>query len=316
MKALMVAVLVAAAMTVVGVASTSAQAATPCAAATSDRAQNVWINGSLTSSGEVNYYRFNTSASQYALITLGNLHANLALRLYDSSCHIVATSDRGGVTFEQLYRSLSAGSYYLGVSGDAGATSSYDVKFSSLSNGPRILSYHSYTDFGQFQFVGVALNNEPYPMFFRWVNVNFYNSSGHLVHSDTAGFAQPYAAPRSRIPFGLSSNIPPAYSRVTLTVVTEALQGYPPPLASHITPSPPWTDSNGDRHYPGSITNLSSQTMSLQSIAVTLYDANGNIRYLNQAVLVPDEIGPKQSGGFDVTFRNATGVNASAYLYM
>jgi hypothetical protein len=311
----MAAVLAAAALTIVGTAS-SAGAATPCAAATTDRAQNTWITGSVASAGQVNYYRFGTSVSQSALITLGDLHANLALKLYDSSCHLLATSDRGGTTYEQLYRSLIAGRYYLGVSGDSGATSSYDVKFSPLRTGMDVLSYHSYTEFGTFEFVGVALNNTAYPTFFRYVNVNFYNSSGRLVHSDTAGFAQQYVPARARVPFVLESAIPPTYTRVALSVVTEPLQGYPPPPATSISPSPPWRESQGNAHYPGSITNLSTKPLALDSVCVTLYDANGNIRYESEAVIVPDTVMPHQSGGFDAIFPAPTGVNASAYTFV
>jgi hypothetical protein len=163
--------------------------------------------------------------------------------------------------------------------------------------------------------VGEVLNNRPEAWFYRYATVRFYNSTGHLVHTDDATFPLQYARARSRVPFQMEILPPSGYTHYTVSVVSEPPGSYPAPLSASLSPSPSWLDSGQNRHYPGAIKNTSSKTEFLEWVYLTLYDANGNVRYVNGAPTVPDSLRSGATGGFDVVFANPTGVNAGAFIH-
>ena len=318
MKSALVAVLAASMLTAVAGSVSHADATTPCASATTNRALSTWLPGAVSTPTEADYYRFTTTSSEWALIKLGGLTADLQLKLYDSSCRLITTSQHAGTRFEQIYRSLSAGRYYLGVSGVGGATSSYKVRFAPLSDGTHVLSSHLFTTYYRSDLLevdGEALNNRSQAWFLRYITVKFYDSGGHLVASTDGSFARSYTGARSRMPFSAQILKPSkSFDRYTVSVTTEDPGNFPVPQTAKIVPSPAWVDSQGIRHDPGSVTNTSTKTVWLGSVAATLYDSYGNVRYMGEGVIVPDSLAPQETGGFDVVIGPAPGVNAVAWL--
>src|SRR4051794_11216877 len=85
-------------------------AANTCATATA-LPTGTWHSESLSSTVDVDWYKFTTTATTRALITLGGLAADDRLDLYGACGTLLATSSRGDFQFEELYRSLAPGSY-------------------------------------------------------------------------------------------------------------------------------------------------------------------------------------------------------------
>jgi len=295
-----------------------AAAATPCAVAAANRPLHTWIRGEVTASTAVRYSRFRTTSSGWSLIKLGALNADLQLRLYDRSCHALATSQHRGRHFEQIYRRLPAGRYYVGVFGVSGATSSYALRFAPLRDGLRTLSLHAYPEpgsTGRLEVDGEVLNNRSTPTFFRWATVTFYSSTGRRIATADATFPQQYVRARSRVPFFADLAKPRhPYSRITVVTTTEALNGYPPPPRVTIVAGARRTDSLGRLHLIGRVTNDSTKPILLGKVLATLYDTYGNVRYVNEDPISPDELRPDRTGAFDVVFDRATGVNAVRFM--
>jgi hypothetical protein len=296
--------------------TSSSQAATPCSASRSDHAQSTWLAGNVSTAATVDYFRFATGSTRWTLIKLGNMKARLRLRLYNSSCQLLDTSEHSGTHFDQIYRSLAAGHYYLGVSGVSGATGTYDVKFWPLGDGVHLLSSHAYITSYRSNLLevdGEVLNNLSHPNFFRYVNVDFYDAAGHVVAKAQGGFFDDYVGARSRQSFSVQLQTSKPYVRYTVSTITESPGSYPPLPAVTIRPGAETTDSQGDEYYPGHITNRSKERIIVGSVAVTLYDTWGNVDYLNSDSISPITLNQKATGTFDVEFLKPSGVNAAYY---
>ncbi|MGY1621668.1 hypothetical protein ACI789_05675 [Geodermatophilus sp. SYSU D00965] len=130
-----------------GLTATSAQAATPDApgsyrSVTTTTPQNTWTPGTMSSVKDVDTYRFTTTTARSARILLGDLRADYRMRLLDSAGRVLATSDRGGLANEEIYRALPAGKYFVAVDAPHGkvSASAYALRFTSLDSGLVLLS--------------------------------------------------------------------------------------------------------------------------------------------------------------------------------
>lgn len=317
MKLALVAVLAASMLTAISSSIAPADAATSCAVATTNRALSTWLPGAVSTSNRASYARFTTTSTQWTLIKLGALKTDLQLKLYDSACRLLTTSQHTGTHFEQIYRPLSAGRYFLGVSGVAGATSSYAIRFAPLRDGLQRLSAHAYiTTYRKdlLEVDGEVLNNRSSPTFFRYATVTFYSSAGHRVATTQATFSKQYVRARSRSSFTAQLIKPStSYSRFTVVMTTQALNGYPAPPSVTIVAGSPTRDSQGNLRYAGRITNKSAQPIFLGSVQATLYNTYGNVDYVNEGAISPDKLAPNRTGSFAVVFDKPTGVNAAAF---
>jgi hypothetical protein len=148
-----------------GLGTTSAQAATDAPSSyksvKTTTAQGTWVPGVLTSTRDVDTYRFTTTKSRYARILLGDLVADYRLRLLDAKGRTVATSDRAGKANEEIYRKLTAGTYYVSVDAPHGkaSTAPYVVKFNSLAEGVYVLSHAVYGSGRSAEYDFEVLNN-------------------------------------------------------------------------------------------------------------------------------------------------------------
>ena len=318
MKLPLVAALAASLLTAVPGSIAPAAASTPCSVAAPNRPLHTWQRGEVTTLNAVRYSRFRTTSSGWALIKLGGLQADLRLRLYDRACHLMATSQHRGRRFERIYRRLPAGRYYVGVSGVSGATSTYALRFAPLRDGLRTLSLHAYVEPGttdRLEVDGEVLNNRSTPIFFRWATLTFYSSTGRRVATANATFPAQYVHARSRVPFFAELAKPRhPYSRITVTTTTETLNGYPPPPRVTIVAGARGRDSLGRLHLTGRVTNDSRKPIFLGKVLATLYDAYGNVRYVNEDPISPDELRPRATGRFDAVFDHPTRVNAVRFM--
>ena len=85
---------------------------------------NTDIKGTISSSTDVDYYKFVISTGGTITVTLGTLPADYDLKLYNSAGTQVGLSQNGGTTGETISYTAAAGTYYAYVYGYSGANSS------------------------------------------------------------------------------------------------------------------------------------------------------------------------------------------------
>lgn len=302
-----------------GGALTSAATAEPpnsCTATRVNSPQGTWRSDEISSASDVDWYRFTTTSSQYALITLGGLTGDLTLALYDGSCHLVASSQHAGTRFEDIFRSLPAGRYEVRVGGASGATGAYDLKFRSLNPGTHLLDSRAFTDEnGQLAIVGQVVNNRSSYWYLRYVIATYYDRFGHVLGHEDGNFPIQVAKPRARLPFEVSGRRPAGYDHYALQLITEPTTSYidTSPSKALVEPSPSWIGSQGTRHYPGGVHNSGSTQLLLGRVVYWFFDSHARVLRLAQAPVVPSTLPAHADGGYDVTLSDAAGVTAYAY---
>lgn len=284
-----------------GMPGTAAAADAPgsCSTSAAARTKNAWLTGTIGSATDVDWYRFNVSTGTRAIVTLGNLPANYELRVYRGCSTLVGSSNRSGRQFEDIYAYLAAGSYFVRISGVAGASSpaTYALRFRTVAWGLRILSSTTWTDgSGYLHIAGEVLNNTAEPR--RWVQVDasLLNADGVTIGSAVGYSDIPTLAPWTRSPFEIVTRKPSGYTRTTLRICTPSGTGgcatgqvtSAPATGLTVAAAPSFLDAAGRRHYTGTVRNDRTSTARQILAHVTVYDAYGNVSGL--------AIGPAGSG--------------------
>ena len=207
---------------VVGLAApaTPARADVPntCAAVNVTTSVGAWHDSRIDTSSDVDWYRFSVTEPRHAMVTLGGLSSNLSLAIYDASCHLIATSARGGTMFEQIYRSFARGHYFARISGVSGATGPYALQFRVLANGFVVLSSHASVDHGRATVYGDLLDNGPTPGSALDAAAIFYDARGRVVTATNCMVEVEVIAARHRAPVDCSAFVPPSYDHYRLFV--------------------------------------------------------------------------------------------------
>src|SRR5688500_9362315 len=270
-------------------AAAAADAPSSCTS-TAISPSNTWIRDTISSSTDVDWFKFSVAAGTRAQLTLGDLPADYDVSLYSTCSTLLASSTRPDREFEEIYRQLPAGRYRVKVIGFAGAhsTSAYSLRLRTLAWGTPILSSTEWTDAaGYLHVVGEVLNNTAEPR--RWIQVDasFRNASGSVVGSAVGYTDIPTLQPWTRSPFEIISRKPTGYSTTSVKVCTPGGSGCAsgqvapaPPSGVTATPAARYVDSSGRRHYTGAVRNDGASTVRLPLAMVTLYNARGNVRGL------------------------------------
>lgn len=273
-----------------------------CAGATTDSPLGTWIKDTIEPSGDVDWFRFTTTSGLRALITLGKLAADYRLDLY-SSCGAVAlaSSNRSGVRYEELYRYLPTGTYFVKVSGVAGAHSptQYHLRFRSLVESVQVPSYRTWVDGTRLFLVGELLNNTGETRRFVKAVLTFYDSENQPIGSAWYGYSHiDLMKPRTRSPFGPAYAPIPAggYDHVTVAPDPGSVTDDVPIGNLTIKAGAPY-DSLAYRHYPGTLTNSNAFALSSTNVVVTLYNDTG--RVVNADYTYPGSLAAGASVAFD-----------------
>jgi hypothetical protein len=75
------------------------------------------IYGAIESAGDVDYYKFTTSAAGFVTINLTNLPKNYNLYLYTGLNVLLDSSAKTGIAAEKIYRKLGKNNFYVKVIG-------------------------------------------------------------------------------------------------------------------------------------------------------------------------------------------------------
>lgn len=251
------------------------------AAAAAASPANRWIQESLTPGGDEDWFRFSMAQPAWALVTLGHLPADYSLALYDAQHRLVGKSNHSGRRFEQLYRSLGAGNYFVRVSSPSGASSStpYALNFRPLPAQMVIAEKRNVGDIPGFDIKGELLNNTSSWRQVRRIHVTWFDRSGNTIGSCDEGVIPGAVAPRQRIEFDIVDGQPncgkqPSGAAAYSLRIDSAVTSIRRPAGLVMTPTTHVT-STTQRVYRGTLRNTSSQTMKDIYPTVIEYDSYG-----------------------------------------
>lgn len=299
-----------------------------CAGATSNSAQNTWLSEKINSSTDIDWFRFKLTARKRVQLTLGALPEDYRLDLFSTCSTLIASSSRSGRQFEEIVKTLPAGTYRVRVRGALSSGTAYRLRFRTLGYGLPVLSFLPDYDPGRTSdFVGEILNNTGSSRTKVRVAIRFYNSSGSLLASSTGSLGSYIIKPGGRAPFHFRGTAPLRTSRVTATV-TSSYSTTTSPTTLTVTVNPTWTwdavckqspadcpwyfDPDGNvieedlqTHYGGTIRNGHAYTVKSPLIAATFYDSLGKVidaYYLRPTNTALDHLHPGQQTTWDMTF--------------
>ena len=285
---------------------------------------NTWLKDTISSSTDVDWFKFSVAAGTRAQLILGNLPADYDMALYSTCSTLLASSTRPSREFEELYRHLPAGKYRVRVFGFDGArsASAYSLRLRTLAWGTPILSSTEWTDAsGYVHVVGEVLNNTAEPR--RWIQVDasFLNGAGSVVGRAVGYTDIPTLQPWTRSPFEIVARKPSGYASTSVKVCTPGGSGC---LSGQVAPAPftrvsatasaSYVDASGRRHYTGSVRNDGTSTAHLPLAMATLYNARGNVRGLASGPAAAASLAPGAVTSYDLIGGGTTSPNRAPAL--
>lgn len=287
--------------------------------ATTNSSLNYSFLETLSSSGDVDWFRFTTTAStpRWARVQLYGLPGDYRVHLYKSNGYtLIASSLRGGRADEEIYRSLPAATYLVRVSLQAGAvnaTKPYTLRFNTFAEGTRILSSRSFVDSIDFRHVvGEVLNNTSYRRQFVEVDITMYNANGQIIDTDFTFVLNDIMNPRTRAPFELIFEPPTGYHHYALRVQSQTTSSVPV-AGMTLTGGVPFTDEVGT-HYPGSVKNNNSFTVKYVQVVFTRYDTYGRVRDVMWTFTNPSSISSGTSASYEADADYDASITRMSYL--
>jgi glucose/arabinose dehydrogenase len=278
-------------------------AANSCGALTTNSRQGKWLKEKLSSGSDVDWYRFKLSEKGWVRIVLGALPRNYRLDLYSACGTRLASSDRSGKEFEEIYRQLAAGTYRVRVKSSTGKVDpqqDYALRFQRLGAGLRLLSSTSWLQSGTLHIHGEVLNNRGYSQRLVRVEATFYDAAGAVLGKQAAYTHVDVLRRRTRSPFAISAAAPKGYARYSLSVTGQRTeQAVVGKLA--ITANRSGTDADG-LWLRGDFTNRNSYAVRSASSVATLYDAWGRVLNTARAPTTPTQIAAGRTGSFGLSF--------------
>jgi glucose/arabinose dehydrogenase len=287
-----------------------------CAGATTTSAQGGWLYNTLSSTSDVDWYRFNVPSQTWSRILLAGLPSNYRLDLYSACGTLVASSNRTGPKWEEIYRELAAGTYRVRVrhySGGVSTTVPYGVQFTSLPTGAHILSSSAWTDSaGKLNVDGEVLNNTP-DKHRLMLTATYYDAANQFLGKQDIFAHINVMRGRTRSPFRVSVVKPAGYDHYTVAITGAwpstdlAIENLNVSSSSVVT--------NPGPSFRGNFTNQNGfQTRYTQSV-VTLYDKWATVINVRGDWTSPINVNPGASGTYNSTFtEHYAGWNRAAVL--
>ena len=177
-----------------------------------------WTSGRIGTAGDIDWYKFTLSSSRRVRIVLGDLAVGARVELYRGCSTLVAGSDQGGTTPEELFRTLSSGSYAVKVIGKTKSSSSpYALSIRSLPGSVTVLSTRTLNSDGTLRLMGEVYNNTSSQ---RQVTVTarLYSAAGTLLATRSAVTLPSIIEPQGRAPYVISGSVPPGYAKAVFSI--------------------------------------------------------------------------------------------------
>ena len=148
--------------------------------------------------------------------------------------------------------------------------------------------------------VGEVKNGASTPVEFVRINAGFYDSAGNVVASDSGYACLDVIPAGGDAPFYILVLDPPSnIARYTLQVDGRATSKQAA-TGLELSGISTRTDSSGDLHVSGQVTNRSTVTYRFVEICAAYYNAAGDVIRTDSSYARPDTLTPSQSGTFEV----------------
>ncbi|MBV9291895.1 MAG: hypothetical protein JO222_05540 [Frankiales bacterium] len=279
-----------------------------------------WIAETLESTSDQDFFRFTMGTAGHALVTLGRLPGNYALDLYRADGHLVASSDRGGHRFEQLYVALPAADYYVRVSSAHGVDphQAYRLQFRPLSAAVVFAEFKDVAHGHGIDVRGELLNNTPHRVDIVRLHVRYFDKHGQQIGTSDEGIRPGPIAAWHRAEFEVKhsdAELPTGTTSYRIRV--DAVRSHAPVLrGAKVKPGTTTQVSPTRRAYSGTVTNTTNQTINNVWVTVIEYDSKARANVIGFDHI--DAIAPGATTPYNVVDRyssapNATRVYATIY---
>jgi len=274
-----------------------------CSAATTASPTGTWLTDYLNGDGGAantnqDWFRFSLTSARRVVVTAGSLSVDAKLELRSSCSTILATSDHTGNRFEQVTKSLKAGTYYLHVIAKAGTRSNapYVVRFRVLSSKDQVISYVATRNGATVRVAGEVMNNSGKTSGRITVTATFLNGTKTVATLKAVAFAN-RVWDGGVTPFVLSGTVP-TYTTLRLTAAAAAPVSGPTLAITSIVYS---AGPGGSTVEKGTVKNTGSKSARSVTVARTWYGARGEVLGVGYGHLSPSTLAPGKSGTFTIT---------------
>jgi hypothetical protein len=274
--------------------------ANTCAGAPVTSSIGGWWHAQFLTAGDVDWYRVKLGSSSGYRFVVGHLPTTAKVELWSGCSTLLATSDAPGTHWEEILRSLPAGTYGLEVIDTGGAsTSVYNVRVTKIGSPVGITTTLATVSGNQVRIVGQLYN---FSTGYRsaTLTAQVYGTTGTLLKTYTFHPMVNPLPPGAREEFLAKIPKPSNYGSVVVHVTSVATTTHPRLLpASGITstagPSGTWVVQ-------GTVTNSSSTTATGVRAVTSIYDTNGSIINATPATVGSGTLAPHASATFRATF--------------
>jgi len=292
----------------------AADAPNTCAGATVDSAQGVWLQDAISSGSDVDWYRFTIGASRTGIVTLGNLAADYRIDLYSACATLLGSSNRSSVQFEEIVRSLAAGSYRVKVSSAAGGSSvaNYWLKFRALTAGVTVLSAGPFVVGSNLHIAGEVLNTTSGNRKSITVTAFLYDSSNLKFGAVSGPAFRTIIPPGGRSAFHLITALPADFDHASFAVSALATSTNP---IGNLTVTPGTNSiTAGVLTYPGTVTNGNGFRIATTKVIVTAYNATGSVLNAGMVTASPSTIDAGATASFSYQTGRYAGTNRWGFM--
>lgn len=242
-----------------------------------------WLHEGLSSGSDEDWFRFHAATAGRVLVTLGHLPGNDSLVVRDAKGNRVASSDRSGRQFEQVYFRVQIGDYFVRVAPNPGVNSAVDyvLKFRPLPRKVLIVEQKELGDIDGFDIVGELLNNTSHWAQLFDLRVTWLDKDGKSLGSVDEGIRPGPIAPHQRAEFTVrhkrapQGDVPAAATSYRIQVHAGRTTDRRP---SGLVMKPTSNGVVGPQHsrvYEGTLINHTGQTVKEIYPTVIEYDARG-----------------------------------------
>ena len=275
-------------------------AADTCSAAAAS-SRSTWIADRASGSGDVDWFRFSLSSRQRVVITAGDLPVDARVDLYSScSTRLTSVDAHADGRFEELTRTLSAGTYRVKVSfpGGGRSDSPYVVRFRPLAAGIPVKSWRATAGSagGAVRIVGEVLNNTGATVGRPTVKATFRSAGGSVVATLSTRVFAARLSDGAVTPFALTGTVP-AYASVSFSVTRGSLTAS---RSLTLTSLVRTTNGDGTVTEKGTVRNSGGTTARSVAVSRTWYGKRGEVLDRGRADVSPSTLGTGKSGSFTI----------------
>jgi hypothetical protein len=263
-------------------------------------ARDVWVAQHTTGADDEDWYAFDLQSAREAVISLGDLPLDASLDLYGACGTLLATSDAPGTHFEELVRTLPAGSYRLRVRVPSGEDASTPWVLRLSTSGTKVIvksARATRTSGGSVRISGEVLNLTGTQTGRATVVAQLRDSAGRVVGTVTGQTFAPRLVDRGVSSFRIQGK-GPRFSSVTFKVTPGI------PVADRLLVLRRVTTTahpDGTATITGRVRNDDTRRAPDVAVAWTWYSRRGEVLEVRIAATVPSRLEPGEKGRFTLT---------------